>query len=327
MRAFTLIEVLVVLVLLTVVLLLISMALDIHVRQMSINRTEVEEAQLARSILEKIAQDLRSVVVALREETLEVDTSALALVAGLDSTAAGLMPTSDEETTAMDTQEDEPMMYGTIPGIYGDLEWIQIDTAKLPRGEMYGSRQVRRGTSTASDRLSPSKTVLYYLGQDTGLLEIDDFRYQPEQLIGSIGRSLDPYAARYGLFRRQLDRQAMQFSIQEGREAEYEPDDEPFAPEVEWIEFVYFDPTLAQTGTTGDWVESWDMDDRQMLPLAVRITVAIRRPSVKRGLLSVGSKEIPEPVIYSLIVPIPVSIEIPLDNEASEEQTFTEPPS
>ena len=322
--AFTLLEVLIVLALLTTVLLLIGMALDIHVRQMAINRTEVEEARLARVLLEAIAKDIRSVVVPLREEFLEVDTTALGLM-GIDTSALSDVFSGIEGEDMTETEyedEEQPMIYGEIPGIYGDLEWIQIDTAKLPRGEMYGSRQVRRGASLVSDRLSASKTVLYYLGQDTGLLAIDDPRYQPERLIGSVGRSLDTNAARYGLLRRQLDRQVTQYAIQEGNEWEYEQDDEPFAPEVEWIEFAYFDPSLAQTGTTGEWVEAWDMDDRQSLPLAVRITVAIRRPSLGGGLLSWGSSNTNEPVIYSLVVPIPVSVEVPPEEEWDEEMFF-----
>jgi len=317
MRALTLLEVLIVLSLLTTVLMFISMAHYSYVRQVSINRTEVEEAQLARVILETIARDIRSVVVALREENLEVDTSALSMISGLDA-ASMLAGNLEQETT--ETEEEETIIYGKMPGIYGDLDWIQIDTAKLPRGEMYGSRQVRRGSTGATDRLSASKTVLYSLGRDTGQLTMDDPRYQPEQLIGAVGLSLDPNAARYGLFRRQLDRQATQYAIQEGYEWEYERDDEPFAPEVEWIEFAYFDPTLAQTGTTGDWTESWDMDDQQSLPLAVRITVAIRRPPLSDGLLSWGSANTAqEPVIYSLVVPIPVSVDVPVDEEATEE--------
>jgi len=235
-RAYTLFEVLIVLALLTTVLLLISMAVHIYIRQVSINRTEVEEAQLARIILEKIDQDIRSVIVAVREEILEVDTAALSAVMGLEGTTdllTGLAGAVAGEETDETEESEETMIYGTIPGIYGDLEWLQIDTAKLPRGEMYGSRQIRRGTSFAADRLSASKTVLYYLGRDTGQMSINDPRYQPDKLIGAVGRSLDPYALQYGLFRRQLDRQAMQYAIQEGVEAEHEQYDEPLAPEVE----------------------------------------------------------------------------------------------
>ena len=325
-HAFTLIEVLLVLALTTTIILLISVALDIHMRQMTINRTEVEEAQLARIILEKIARDIRSVVVPIREETLEVDTAALAAVMELEiaevESSNDLLTELESEAAGTAVQEgeeaEEEYIYGVVPGIYGGLDWIQIDTATLPRGEMYGSRQIRRGTSFAADRLSASKTVLYYLGKDTGLMSPADPLYQPEQLIGSIGRSLNLNTPQYGLFRRQLDRQATQYAIQEGVEMDYEQYDEPLAPEVEWIEFYYYDPTIEMTDRMGDWIEEWDMDDRQMLPLAVQVTVAIRRPDFGRGLLAFGSAGVgKEPVIYSLIVPIPVTV----DGPPAEEET------
>ena len=336
MRALTLIEVLIVLVLLSAIMLLISTALDVHLRQMVINRTEVEEAQLARTILENIAKEIRSVVVSIRVEELEVDTTALTSVMGLPGAAEMLsdfnIPETTEETEEyVDEEGEEQILYGILPGIYGGLDWIQIDTAKLPRGELYGSRQIRRGTSFAADRLSASKTVMYYLGKDTGLLNADDPQYQPEKLIGAIGRSYDTAALQYGLFRRQLDRQVMQYATQTGMEYENEQYDEPIAPEVEWIEFEYLDPeagtlnvssvlgTTGLPGETGDWVDTWDMDERQMLPAAVMITVAIRRLNLSRSLLSLGTKENPEPVIYSLVVPIPVSIEVvPYDGLSDE---------
>jgi hypothetical protein len=297
-----------------VLMLLISMAMDLALRQMAINRNEVEEAQLARTILDKIANDIRSVVVPIRVEHLEVDISALTAVMGLPG-ATDLLTGFEEDFGEFNEYENDGefedlMLFGTIPGIYGGPDWIQIDTARLPRGELFGTRQIRRGTSLAADRLSASKTVLYYLGRDTGTISIDDPLYQPERLIGSIGRSLEPGALQYGLFRRQLDRQATQYAIQMGMEFEHEQYDEPLVPEVEWIEFYYFDPEAGLLGATGDWVDAWDMDERQMLPLAIQITVAIRRPNLGRNLFSWGAQEAPEPVIYSLVVPIPVCVDI-----------------
>jgi len=314
MRAYTLLEVLIVLLLMTVLMLLISAALDLALRQMAINRNEVEEAQLARTILDKIASDIRSVVVPIRAEHLEVDTSALTAVMGLPG-AADLLTGFEEDFGEFNEYENDEefedmMLFGTIPGIYGGPDWIQIDTARLPRGELFGTRQIRRGTSLAADRLSASKTVLYYLGRDNGMVSIDDPLYQPERLIGSIGRSLEPGALQYGLFRRQLDRQATQYAIQMGMEFEHEQYDEPLVPEVEWIEFYYFDPEAGLLGATGDWVDAWDMDERQMLPLAIQVTVAIRRPNLGRNLFSWGAQDAPEPVIYSLVVPIPVCVDI-----------------
>ncbi|MCL2006180.1 MAG: hypothetical protein FWG73_08470 [Planctomycetaceae bacterium] len=320
MRAYTLLEVMLVLVLMVTLILLINLALDVHFRQMTTNRADVEEARLARVLLDKIAQDIRSVVVSIREENIEVDTSAIMSIMGLDGAAALLEGLQwDAEGGETDADDEEPMIYGVLPGIYGELDWIQIDTAQLPRGEMYGSRQIRRGTSLAADRLSASKTVRYYLGEDTSTLAMDDPLYQPERLVASIGQLPAPGAPQYGLFRRQLDRQAAQYAMHEGLDWEYEQFDEPIAPEIEWIEFYYFDPTLADVGTTGDWVDHWDMDERLSLPLAVQIVIAIRRPNIGRGLLSFGQSSVQEPVIYSLVVPIPVSVDVPEESEEWDE--------
>ncbi|MDR2705778.1 MAG: hypothetical protein LBC02_08375 [Planctomycetaceae bacterium] len=325
-RAYTLFEVLIALALMTVILMFVTMAMDLYLRQMVVNRTEVEESQLARAVLEKIARDIRSVIVAVREEQLEVDTESLTSLWGFstDLSAAGISNTvtsGSETETESSEQSEQTEIYGTMPGIYGDTEWIQIDTTLLPRGEMYGSRQTR--SLSVTDRLSPSKTILYYLGKETGQMTgTNDPRYQPDQLIGSLGRSLDPTAVRYGLFRRQLDRFVTQYVVNEGLETEYEQYDEPLAPEVEWIEFAYFDPTAGQEGSTGDWVDYWDMDERQMLPTAIRITVAIRKQSFGQSVFSWSDNSTTIPtIVYSLVVPIPVSIEIP---ETQEEQEETE---
>ncbi|MDR1270046.1 MAG: hypothetical protein LBK82_11030 [Planctomycetaceae bacterium] len=319
-RAYTLFEVLISLVLMTVILMFVTMAIDLYLRQMAVNRTEVEESQLARAVLEKIARDIRSVIVAVREEQLEVDTESLTSLFGFstDLSASGIADTvTSDTTTGQSEQSEQTEIYGTMPGIYGDSEWIQIDTTLLPRGEMYGSRQVRN--FGIADRLSPSKTILYYLGNETGQMTgSDDPRYEPDQLIGSLGRSLDKTAVRYGLFRRQFDRFVTQYAVNEGLETEYEQYDEPLAPEVEWIEFAYFDPTAGQEGSTGDWVEYWDMDERQMLPTAIRITVAVRKQSFGQSVFSWSDNGTTIPtIIYSLVVPIPVTIEIP---ETQEEE-------
>ncbi len=317
-RAFTLFEVLLALALSTVVLLLVTAAINIHLRQMLVDRMEVEEAQLARAVLEKIAQDVRSVVIAARKEQLEVDPETLSLFFGAyygNTDDAALPPAGEGDADAADGEE--PEIYGEMPGIYGQLDWIQIDAAKLPRGEMFGSKQVRTGSTEMVDRLSPAKTLRYYLGDDTGQVAADDPRYDPDTLTGALGRSPDRDALRYGLFRRQLDRQVTQYALNEGKEAEYENFDEPLAPEVEWIEFRYFDPTSDTAGEKGQWLESWDMDEMQTLPAAVEMTVAIRKQHIPPALFS-SSAASPPHVVYSLIVPIPVTLEPVEEPQESE---------
>ncbi|MDR3232330.1 MAG: type II secretion system GspH family protein [Planctomycetaceae bacterium] len=295
MRSFTLIEVLIVLVLITAVMLLVCMAVDVHLRQMTISRTEVEEAQAARTILNVIANDIRNVIVQLRKEQLEVDVQSLSAAAGAGGSTA-IVPSETE--TASGNSTEETMIYGQKPGIYGDLNWLQVDTAKLPRGEMYGSRQVRNAASLLSDRLSPSKTVFYYLVSES-----------------------DTSKTEKGLYRRQLDRQVTQYEINEGKETEYEQYDEVFAPEVVNIEFAYFTTPDSATSTVGETaagqtaassanlssatlLEYWDMDDMQTLPAAVQITLTVRRQSFGKPLLAFSETTQEQTIVYSLIVPI-----------------------
>jgi hypothetical protein len=64
------------------------------------------------------------------------------------------------------------------------------------------------------------------------------------------------------------------------------------------------------------------MDERQMLPTAVRITVAIRKQSFGQSVFSWSDNSTTIPtIVYSLVVPIPVNIEIP---ETQNEQEETE---
>jgi hypothetical protein len=115
-----------------------------------------------------------------------------------------------------------------------------------------------------------------------------------------------------------LDRLVSQYAINEGLEVEYESYDEPLAPEVESIEFVYFDPEAGMDGTPGDWIDCWDMDERQTLPKAIKITIGIRKKrfgvSMVNQLTGYGTEQ-PQTVIYSLIVALPITIEPPSESD------------
>jgi len=60
--AFTLLEVLLAMALTALVLVVIAMALDLHLRAVDAGRTEVEQAQLARAILHRMGDDIRGAV-------------------------------------------------------------------------------------------------------------------------------------------------------------------------------------------------------------------------------------------------------------------------
>lgn len=317
-RGFTLFEVVISLLMLIVLLGAIGTAVHSYLGTLDVSRTETAEAQLARAVLEKIGRDLRNIVVPLREEELEVDTDLIQeslLGASIDSDLQALAGQlgSDSTSATGETSEaeaEEETIYGEMPGIYGDLEWIQIDTARLPRGEMFGSKITTAGVSPLSDRLSPSKTVLYYLGEDTGQRDNAGTWESRAAELDSLGRPRDQRSLKSGLYRRELDRMATQYMLDQGTETEREEYDDLLAPEVEAIQFEYFDPAETEgSSDSGDWVETWDMDDIGYLPKAVRITVWIRKAGVSRSASDNPLTRINgvETVVFSLVVILPVA--------------------
>ncbi|MCL2624414.1 MAG: hypothetical protein FWD31_12190, partial [Planctomycetaceae bacterium] len=189
-RAYTLFEVMLSLALILALMTLIGTALNTHLRSQFHNRLQVEEAQLARALLNRIANDIRAVV----------------LDAERDENTAGSNP-SDDEADDMDaysdftdeyesdsTSYDDDYLYeydivGSKKGIYGGLDWIQIDTYRAIPGERFAVNTDNIYSDHYDDAeylpelglLSCGhKTVLYYLGYDTGMVEGDE-EYQRGQ--------------------------------------------------------------------------------------------------------------------------------------------------
>lgn len=322
-KAYTLIEVIISLSLLVVLMSFISAAIDVHLRLLDASRTQVAEAHLARSILEKIARDIRSTVIAVAEQELTVDQESVSTLLGLGAATGSISAeTATEMAESVSTENavpEEGTVTGTLPGIYGDLNWIQIDTARLPRGESYGTKQVAAQGTTLWDRLSPTKTVLYYLGEDSGTLGPDD--PEPESFTDALGGLTDQFSAKYGLFRRQLDRRVAEYALENDLDSEYELQDEPIAPEIESIEFEYYDSDNSQ------WLTYWDMDEMGKLPIAVRITLVVRRAKISgesARLLSLGSGfDGVRTITYSQTVMLPITYEKPVEEEESESGTTT----
>src|SRR3990172_5486813 len=107
-HGFTLLEVLLALALTALILVALGMAIDFHFRVLDAGRAHVEEAQLARVLLHRIADDLRGAV----------------YVEAASTSASGTPTTTAAATTSTDA---------TTPGIYGDAYSIQVDVSRLPQ--------------------------------------------------------------------------------------------------------------------------------------------------------------------------------------------------
>lgn len=315
--------------LMSVLLLMVGFAIDTNIRFLESTRTDVEETQLARAILEKISRDIRSVVVAKKEEDLKIDESIfdsmfqdslgmgvdeLAAVSGSTDSSSSSSDSSSSSESSVSELPESGTVVGTMPGIYGSIDWIQIDTGRLPRGETFQVESVLSEGTSLMDHISPTKTALYYIGEDTGTLSAEESTI--ERLTGSLGEPLDRYSVQYGLYRRQLDRNVCMYAEENGLEAEYETYDESLAPEVEGIEFYYYDVNEEE------WIDYWDMDEFGTLPAAVRVIVYIRQKPSSRSVFSFNSaRQSPETLVFSTIVPMPLSYEAPEETEEEEEET------
>ena len=329
---YTLFEVMLSLALILVLMTLIGTALNTHLHNQFHNRMQVEEAQLARALLNRIADDIRAVL--LDPEEGENAASGSPSEDDTDETADNPADTSsaDESDSESDTTSyDEDYAYeysivGKKKGIYGGPDWIQIDTCRTIPGERF-AYEANNINSYSYDYeneefipelnllSSGQKTVLYYLGYDSGTVDAEE-----EYLTKQKGTSVEPDRyqqgwltsnIKYGLYYREMNRVIAEYAVEMGLDAvnQMMDNDEHLAPEVDNLEFYYYvndDPDHAVE--EGEWLDAWDMDaEGGQLPLAIEIRLSIRRKSYKPSLLGgflSNENDRERAAIYSLVVPL-----------------------
>lgn len=121
---------------------------------------------------------------------------------------------------------------------------------------------------------TPEGKVLYFAGST--------------ESVGFVTTSVDPYAdtlqdsagLKWVTLFADSEGLKMQEDIFFAEVFEEEPRDEYlFDPTVTSMEFEYLDPEVE--GTEGEWVESWDPEEKEYLPSAVRITLAFEHEGKK----------------------------------------------
>jgi len=300
-HAFTLLEVMLSLILVSFVLTIVAMAIDIHLRVLDSGRAKIEEGQLARAILQRIADDLRNAVVYRPPDVIEQLTDAVA------GNAGGLPDEIVTQFESFDSSTDLGAV-GSIPGVYGESDWLQIDVMRLPRLDEYNYDTAETDLSSNADVLSAVKTVLYFLEvpEQTGALAADG-------------------SAQYdgGLIRREMDRSATLWAEQQGMLSEMNRDLEPLAREISNISFEYYDGT--------EFLDYWDTEEKSGLPKAVLISIAVTPVDDDGGEFatlwsSVGSdlEADSHTAVYRLLVTLPISEPFDTDDESAEETSSEE---
>ncbi len=262
-RAFTLLEVILALGISFIVMAAIGYMIDFQLRSVDESRGRVEEVQLARAVLQRMADDIRGAVrydpldfkSFLPSSAASFDADALASAAsGSGASGGGSSPSSsgsgaagsgaaDTDTSSADSSlstETAP----PIPGLYGAIDerglyMLQVDVSRLPRLDEYQQLMAVSEDGSSADHVSDVKTVTYYIHPTLG------------GLVRRVrSRASDQYAAEMGVVNDSGDATAV------------------IAPEVVKLQFRYFDGTA--------WVYDWDSDARQGLPLAVEIMLAFQ---------------------------------------------------
>jgi hypothetical protein len=259
----TLLETLLAIALSAVVLYLVGMAIDLHLRVLNNRREQVEQAQLARSILRPIASDLRNVLYSKPTELSGAQGFSSAGGQGTGSDAGGSTSSgSSAGSTSTGSGTTDSMTATAKPGLYGTRYEIQIDVSRTPRFDEYESLLITNTDSVMDDVFSEVKTVLYFWRPDDSNERTD---------------------GQGGLFHHVLDRAVTAWAISNGNLTGLYENAELLAGEVSALEFRYFDGL--------QWLWEWDSELMEGLPLAVEIMIEIAPMDRDTGARTVSSSE------------------------------------
>jgi Tfp pilus assembly protein PilV len=308
----TLLELMLSMALTAVILVAIGMAIDLHLRMVDSRRSTVENAQVARAILNQIADDLRSTIQQTAGDmsgTAQMVDDVLENSDELASAAAALgvedaIPDTGE-LSDMSTDIASATSVPTVAGLYGNQYELQIDVSRLPRVDEFQRLLSPDAIYTIQDIPSDVKTVAYY---------VRDGNRSPLMLSGlSTGNQIEQAG---GLVRRELDRAVTLYAEENANLSGLQDVGDVIAPEVIAIEFEYFDGL--------EWLVEWDSELEEGLPMAVRITLMIgdmAEDAVSNPLALSTANLTPElgREVYSLVVRLPTA-----EYKAEEETTSSD---
>ena len=310
--AFTLLELILSLALTTVIAGLIGGLIQLYLVNQETGRDSVRQAQMARAILNMIAEDVRTTV-----RYQKFDTSGLVQLLSTDTGSSGGSASGGGASGGGAPGGGAPgggapsggasgggasgggssggasgggasgggapsggaggaststAPAALPPGIYGSSTSIEIDVSRLPRPDEYYPKMGNTSTGTLGDMPSDVKTVGYYV-QSPRSDGVQDSLGQLSQEAASL-KSGPVASPNGGLVRRSVDRAVTQYAYEIAQSSQLLRTGELIAPEVLALEFQYFD------GAT--WQTQWD-GSQQGLPHVVKITIAMQRDSLAKS--------------------------------------------
>ncbi|MCA9036999.1 MAG: prepilin-type N-terminal cleavage/methylation domain-containing protein [Planctomycetaceae bacterium] len=234
-KAFTLLETIIAIGLVSLLMAGIYSAMQIYYRLQVDSHDDIERVQIARVLLRQITRDIQSVVFEEQDSISEEES--------LDES---------EEATVVDL---ESSMTSYTNGLVGTETDLLLYINRPDRELNYVSSQE---LVSFSDRSSDLMIVRYFIAQ-SGMGGISS------QIADqySTGNSSDPV----GLVRMAGDLYGLSTAIQEGDENGQISAAKLLAPEASAIRFQYFD------GLT--WQTEWDSNQLNSMPIAIEITLTL----------------------------------------------------
>ena len=301
-----------------VILGLVALAIDLHLRMLDARRTDVDEAKIARAVLRMMADDLRGTLPYVIFDESGIDEL---LASGVSGFSGDLGDDLGGDLGGMDdlidgSGSDTAQPYGddiegstglpATPGLYGNQYELEVDVSRLPRVDQYRQFQsvdaVATAGTTQMDIPSDVKTVAYYVRYADGTSNL---------ALNSGGQTAsEDVASSTGLVRRQVDRAVTLYAATYGGLVDLDETAEVIAPEVTWVEFAYFDGR--------EWWTEWNSEEQGGLPMAVEISIGIQPlwqqrqqgPSTAPSNPATGEAPLRESV-FRMVVRIPAAQPIP----------------
>ncbi|MEM9657244.1 MAG: hypothetical protein AAF961_02680 [Planctomycetota bacterium] len=262
---FTLMEVVLAIALTSVVLFLLTTAIELYMIRVDSSRSRVESAQAARIILDQIAADIKAA------RFLQTDAaSAAGASGGFGADAGGSGDSSGSQGGAdasADAGSSTQSMAAELPGVNGQQTDIRIDRTALS----YWDRLLRsQDALLESDATTGPQTTRYYLEDGSRLSSLR---------AAQQGVETTPAAKVAGLYRQSIPSAALAGDGQSPLAATLLTelaDVQLLAPEVVQIEFSYFDGE--------QFYDMWDMAQMNALPIGVEIRLKVLDLSYEESL-------------------------------------------
>ncbi|QDU05592.1 Pseudopilin GspJ [Gimesia chilikensis] len=291
---FTLLEVILAIGLTSLLLAAIYAALDLYWKYTTLGHRQVEQAQIARAVFQKISHDLHCVT--YRLETAEAET---------EGTGSADSETEEAETVEIQvTNTDDAYTSGNI-GVYGDSQSLVLHTSRPARQPLLLSSN--SGATTTSSVRSDLLSVSYFLAvAGAGGLQGaagDQFRNTSWG-----GEDVQ------GVARLEGDRLSMSMADQAADLEQMASQSELLAPEISSLQFQYFDGT--------DWLELWDSTEYGTVPQAIRVTIGFRSDLQQTALESVNEKINGYNNTYSMVIALPLALPAVLQTTEQDTSSF-----